>query len=218
MQAYTYMMLESNTSECPQSAGESPAGQRILDAAYALFREQGIDATTTRQIAEQAGVNEVTIFRRFGNKEGLVEAILARFFADEPMNGMLDHAPSGDRRRDLERLCREIMDLHVEREDFMRFVLVNLSHRPEYAGMLRMMQQAMLTRMGQLFEPWLAESNLDPFAVAIEFGSPILMRAISRILVGYVHLDDETFVRTHVEIFDRALGAPRRNASKESSA
>ncbi len=50
--------------------------EKILQAALSLFTNQGITATTTKQIAEQAGVNEVTLFRQFGSKHGLLLAVL----------------------------------------------------------------------------------------------------------------------------------------------
>ncbi len=48
---------------------------RLVEAARQLFAERGYAATTTRAVAERAGVNEVTLFRRFGNKAGLLRAI-----------------------------------------------------------------------------------------------------------------------------------------------
>ncbi|MBU7582895.1 MAG: TetR family transcriptional regulator [Nostoc sp. TH1S01] len=52
------------------------ARQRLIQAALELFTTQGVSNTTTRQIAEKAGVNEVTLFRHFGNKHGLLLAVL----------------------------------------------------------------------------------------------------------------------------------------------
>ena len=54
----------------------SPARKKLIDAALELFSSQGVTETTTRQIAERAGVNEVTIFRQFGNKHGLMLAAI----------------------------------------------------------------------------------------------------------------------------------------------
>ena len=51
----------------------------ILDAAAELFAERGYASTTTRAIAERAGVNEVTLFRRFENKAGVLRAISERW-------------------------------------------------------------------------------------------------------------------------------------------
>ncbi len=55
----------------------SPARQRLIDTAKRLFAQQGITQTTTRQIAEGAEVNEVTLFRNFGTKQGLLLAVFA---------------------------------------------------------------------------------------------------------------------------------------------
>ncbi|AFY35550.1 transcriptional regulator, TetR family [Calothrix sp. PCC 7507] len=52
------------------------ARQRLIQAALELFTAQGVSGTTTRQIADQAEVNEVTLFRHFGNKHGLLLAVL----------------------------------------------------------------------------------------------------------------------------------------------
>ncbi len=51
--------------------------QRLIRAALELFAAQGVTETTTRQIAELAQVNEVTLFRQFGNKHGLLLAVIA---------------------------------------------------------------------------------------------------------------------------------------------
>ncbi|MEM9219192.1 MAG: TetR/AcrR family transcriptional regulator [Cyanobacteria bacterium P01_F01_bin.150] len=50
--------------------------QRLTQAAMELFAAQGITETTTKQIAEAAEVNEATLFRQFGNKNGLLLAVL----------------------------------------------------------------------------------------------------------------------------------------------
>ncbi|HEY9668870.1 MAG TPA: TetR/AcrR family transcriptional regulator [Coleofasciculaceae cyanobacterium] len=54
----------------------SSTRQRIINAALELFTSQGVTETTTRQIAELAQVNEVTLFRQFGNKQGLLLAAI----------------------------------------------------------------------------------------------------------------------------------------------
>jgi len=50
--------------------------QRMIRAALQLFGKQGYSQTSTRAIAEAAGVNEVTLFRLFGNKKGLLFACM----------------------------------------------------------------------------------------------------------------------------------------------
>jgi AcrR family transcriptional regulator len=45
---------------------------RILDAAQRLFAAQGFDGTTTRDLAQAAGVAEGTLFRHFANKKAIL--------------------------------------------------------------------------------------------------------------------------------------------------
>jgi AcrR family transcriptional regulator len=45
---------------------------KLLEAAARVYAECGFRGATTRRIAEEAGVNEVTIFRNFGSKAALI--------------------------------------------------------------------------------------------------------------------------------------------------
>ena len=58
------------------SRNPSSTRQRLVNAALDLFSSQGFTETTTRQIAELAQVNEVTLFRQFGSKQGLLLAVI----------------------------------------------------------------------------------------------------------------------------------------------
>ena len=49
---------------------------QIIETARDLFAEKGFKAVTTREIAQKAGVNEVTIFRHFDNKDNLFAQII----------------------------------------------------------------------------------------------------------------------------------------------
>ncbi len=44
----------------------------MVEAAFALFDEQGYDATTVEQIVERAGVSRSTFFRALGSKEDVI--------------------------------------------------------------------------------------------------------------------------------------------------
>lgn len=46
--------------------------QKIIDAAMSLVRDKGYVATTTKDIAREAGVNECTLFRKFHSKKDIV--------------------------------------------------------------------------------------------------------------------------------------------------
>lgn len=53
--------------------------EALLQAAVKIFAEAGTRGATTRRIAEEAGVNEVTLFRHFGSKDTLMREALDWF-------------------------------------------------------------------------------------------------------------------------------------------
>ena len=55
--------------------------EKIMQATFTIFRKEGIEKATTKKIAAEAGVNEVTIFRKFENKKNLVE-ITKKYYSD----------------------------------------------------------------------------------------------------------------------------------------
>jgi AcrR family transcriptional regulator len=69
---------DTPTSRRPTARQRQAAARReqILETALKLFAEQGFDATSTRQIAREAGIAEGLIFHYFPTKASLLTAIL----------------------------------------------------------------------------------------------------------------------------------------------
>jgi AcrR family transcriptional regulator len=59
------------------TSAERATNETILRAAAELFTERGYAGTTTRALAERAGVNEVTVFRHFKSKQGVLAGLAA---------------------------------------------------------------------------------------------------------------------------------------------
>jgi AcrR family transcriptional regulator len=71
---------------------------RLFETVVSVFAERGYDAATTQEMARRAGVNEVTLFRRFGNKAALIEAALGHCLKESPFGKVV---ASDDARADL---------------------------------------------------------------------------------------------------------------------
>ncbi|WP_420832126.1 TetR/AcrR family transcriptional regulator [Nocardia huaxiensis] len=63
-------------SESQERSDAARNRQLLLDAAEALVREHGAEAVTMDAVAKRAGVGKGTVFRRFGNRSGLMHALL----------------------------------------------------------------------------------------------------------------------------------------------
>ncbi len=77
----------------------------LLKAAIKLFAEHGSRGATTRRIAQEAGVNEVTLFRHFPTKQALLHAALDQFASDTAYERLPD--TPGDIGAELETWARD---------------------------------------------------------------------------------------------------------------
>ena len=66
----------------PMQARSRLTVTRILDAAAAIADEEGVDATTTRAIADRAGVSYPSLYRFFADREAILDELMERHCAE----------------------------------------------------------------------------------------------------------------------------------------
>lgn len=94
--------------ETDRSASAGRQRARIITAAARLLAESGREAVSTRAVSAAVGVQAPTIYRLFGDKQGLLDAVAADGFAAY-LDEKADLTPSGDPVEDL----RVAWDLHI---------------------------------------------------------------------------------------------------------
>ncbi|MFF2625220.1 TetR/AcrR family transcriptional regulator [Kitasatospora griseola] len=81
----------------PGAAAREQTRRRIIDAAIDLLERGGRDAVTTRAVADAAGLQPPALYRLFGDKEGLLDAVaeygLTRFLAAKQQIEPTPHDP-----------------------------------------------------------------------------------------------------------------------------
>jgi AcrR family transcriptional regulator len=102
---------------------------RILEAAVRVYAEQGFRGATTRRIAEEAGVNEITVFRHFGSKDALITEAL-RACATHPSAVDLPEVPRDPQRELAAWSAAELADLREHRALIGR-VISEMGEHPE---------------------------------------------------------------------------------------
>ncbi|TAM88401.1 TetR/AcrR family transcriptional regulator [bacterium] len=92
---------------------------RILAAAREVYvRNNGSRGATTREIAQLAGVNEVTLFRHFGSKERLLAEMVGRCCVHQKITEIVEE--TGDLRADLIRVGFTLARGMEQIEDLIR--------------------------------------------------------------------------------------------------
>lgn len=93
---------------------------RILDATRLVLAERGAEGITLDAVAERAGVGKGTVFRRFGDRSGLFQALLdehLRVFQDAFMFGPPPLGPGAPPKERLAVFLEGLLDLedgHLE--------------------------------------------------------------------------------------------------------
>lgn len=91
----------------PSAEDRGLVDERVLDAATALFLEQGFGRTTLDQVSERSRTGKSTLYGRYANKEALFAAVVTRSI--DAMFDDLKAAPSdGDVQSRLRHLGREL--------------------------------------------------------------------------------------------------------------
>lgn len=90
---------------------------RILEAAARVLAERGAEATSINTVACEAGVGKGTIFRRFGDRSGLFQALAdehLRTFQDAFMFGPPPLGPGAPAEDRLAAFLDGLLDLHED--------------------------------------------------------------------------------------------------------
>src|SRR5215510_10993395 len=119
-------------------AGEERRSQ-ILAVAVSLFSNRGFRGTTTKEIAQAAGVSEAMVFRHFATKEELYAAIIDhKTCADDrfdPSEMAADAIKRKDDRAVFETLALAALEHHEKDPDFQRLLLHSALEKHQLAQM-----------------------------------------------------------------------------------
>jgi AcrR family transcriptional regulator len=105
--------------------------ERILSAAARVYAQHGFRGATTRLIAIEAGVNEVTLFRTFGSKAALFQAMMQSHTMAAPLPQLPDLAR--DPEQEIRQWCAALMAHMRESRSLIRKSIGELEERPDAA-------------------------------------------------------------------------------------
>ena len=103
--------------------------KRVMAAALKVFTARGM-AATTKEIALEAGVNEVTLFRQFENKQNLVAAVTLEMLRHQAESLARIDLKNPDLRRDVTRIAKAY-DRSVSRHMGFIRALISRQAKPE---------------------------------------------------------------------------------------
>jgi len=129
--------------------------QRILKAAIAVFSEKGYSASTTSEIAKNAGVAEGTIFRYYKTKKDILHSILIHFinsFGSKVVFSSIEKMLESADRNDLHSFFKELLyDRLKLAETFFPFARILISEAMFHEDIREALYQNIVPKAIKLF-------------------------------------------------------------------
>lgn len=120
--------------------------EQILIAAAGLLEKDGIEAITTRAVCQAAGVTAPTLYHHFGDKDGLLRAVVARgvetFIAHKRANRQTTDAMA-----DLKRGWNGWIAFALERPKLFRLVIESTRSDPSASQEAFVIMRAIVERL-----------------------------------------------------------------------
>jgi TetR/AcrR family transcriptional regulator len=170
------------------------AEQRILEAALKVFASEGYSGATTRKIAEEANVAEVTLFRKFKSKENLLKEVLNNnrtVFAS--LDDLFQIQEDVDLETELRFLGKNIAKAMKDKKRdnkshmFMHMLFEEGKRRPEVAEALSSFLQMNIKPLSEYFELQIKNGkmrNINSRSAALTFVSYFVYTSLLRQVFG----------------------------------
>jgi AcrR family transcriptional regulator len=105
--------------------------QQLLEATLKLISEKGYLGATTREIAQEAGVTELTLFRHFGSKERLFEELLSSYTILPKLKELLPELKDSSYEKALELIAMRVLLTLKERKAMIKIMYSEVTIYPE---------------------------------------------------------------------------------------
>lgn len=186
----------------------------LLKAAAAVFAQHGSRGSTTRRIADAAGVNEVTLFRYFGSKDALLQEAIATS-AGPPSTALPD--PPVDPENELTEWCGTLTEVLRSKRAIIRKCMSEVEERPEMitTAVSTPVRAAhdLASYLRKLKSQGRANADLDVLAAAAMLMGAIFHDAMGREMMPQVYPAATKASRLYTQLLLAAIGF-KPNGSK----
>jgi AcrR family transcriptional regulator len=182
--------------------------ERILEAAARVYAKHGFKGATTRLIAIEAGVNEVTLFRTFGSKGALLHAVLSQHVSE--LEASMLPADPANPRTELRAYIRHTLEQFSEMRPLLMHTMSEIDDRPEaHEFACRGKQHShdtITTYFRHLQRNGWADPTVDIEIVALMLNGSVISDVMGRALVPAIYPPLAEVADRYTTVFLRALG------------
>lgn len=153
---------------------------KILETALMLFSRKGYLGATTKEIAKEAGVAEVTLFRHFPSKEILFRDVINTYSFLPALKSLLPEISNMPYEQSLAVIARRFLETLTMRKDIIRIMLSEMHRYPEQ---IQQIYNALIEELLRALASYFKE--LQKKGIAREFNPEFAARAFLGIFFSY---------------------------------
>ncbi len=129
---------------------EAQTRDRILEAARRLFASQGFDGTTTRELAQKAGVAEGTLFRYFSNKKAILVEVATEGWVEVLTDLLTELSEMGSYKAVAQVMRRRMWNMQ-KNADMMRVCFMEVQFHPDLRDRIQLEVVGKMTDVAEAF-------------------------------------------------------------------
>ncbi|MEH2418366.1 TetR/AcrR family transcriptional regulator [Nostoc sp.] len=129
---------------------EAQTRTRILEAAQRLFASKGFDGTTTRDLAQTAGIAEGTLFRYFPNKKAILVEVATSGWVEILTDLLTELSEMGSYKAIAQVMRRRIWNFQ-KNADLMRICFMEVQFHPDLRDRIQLEVITKMTDVGEAF-------------------------------------------------------------------
>jgi AcrR family transcriptional regulator len=190
--------------------------EQLLEAAARLYAEAGYRGATTRRIAMQAGVNEISLFRHFGSKDVLIREAIARAGSSIETQALPD--PPRDPSRELKDWAKAHIAALRQRRSLIRTCMGEIEEHPGiFSGENNppaVAAKALCRYLRRLRETGQAKAQFDEIAASTMLMGVLFADAMGRDIMPDLYRNEpDQALDEYVRLFLRSIGVGRRRST-----
>ena len=180
--------------------------EKIITATFNIVQKEGVQKATTKKIAAEAGVNEVTIFRKFENKRNLIGATKDYYMAKllSQLEETFDFDEDDSIEENLKRSFHGILDFSQEDINIIRVAMQEIKGTSDKKLLISQITATIINKMEEFFKLQLEKGtikNVNSKALSLMCFSIIFQSTILWQIYGNnADIDSDYFADDYLDI------------------
>lgn len=191
-----------------RSKGMQSTRDKILETALKLFSQKGYLGATTKEIAKEAGIAEITLFRHFPSKEKLFEEVINTYSFLPALKELMPEILRMSYEKALTEIAKRFLETLSSRKDLIQIMHSEIQRYPEkihkiYHTFIDELFKILASYFNEMQKRKILKNFDTEFGARAFLGMFFSYFNVHEMMMHkkYRHIDKDTIIKEFVKIF-----------------